>query len=76
MWSRVNTSPTNNGRSKNMSEEAAENLGEVAYKAYSDAVGGKSIHGEHLPPYNHLSAAIQDAWQDVADAIIEAVEQS
>lgn len=52
------------------------NLGEIAYKAYSESVGGVSIHGEHLPPYEHLSAAIQDAWQDAADAVGKFLESA
>lgn len=45
-------------------------LAKLAYEAYRDSAGGKSlISGEPLPDFDDLRFEIQQAWADAADAV-------
>lgn len=44
-------------------------LGRVAYEAYCQSVGGKSVQGETLPPYEELSFEVSTAWVASARAV-------
>ncbi len=44
--------------------------GEVAYNAYREAAGGRSLAtGDPLPDFEDLPATIRRAWQAAADAV-------
>jgi hypothetical protein len=43
--------------------------GQVAYEAYAEAVGWKSVIGERLPFYENMKPRIQAAWAAVAKAL-------
>jgi hypothetical protein len=53
-----------------------EQLGQVAYQAYCDAVGWKAINGDKLPPFAQQSARIQDAWIAAAEAVAQYLEKT
>lgn len=47
---------------------------EIAYEAYCDAAGGKSlVSGTDLPPWGALPGEIQAAWAASAHAVAEDV---
>lgn len=49
-------------------------LGQIAYEAYIESTGGKSlITGDTLPPYEQLNTDVQKAWEYAADAIAASV---
>lgn len=46
------------------------NYGKVAYEAYCNATGGRSlISGAELPTWEKLDARIQNAWVEAAAAV-------
>jgi hypothetical protein len=47
--------------------------GQIAYDAYAEDAGWLSIHGEHLPRWEHLDRAIQRHWDAAAQAVARAV---
>lgn len=44
-------------------------LGKLAYTAYAAAVGGRSVTGAVLPPWEELGDRIQTAWETAAEAV-------
>lgn len=47
-----------------------DNLGKIAYEAYCQSSGGRSlVSGDDLPPYDGLPAPIQAAWTMAATAV-------
>jgi hypothetical protein len=47
-----------------------KDLGQVAYEAYSDAAGGRSlISGLELPEWHDLTDDLQTAWRAAASAV-------
>ena len=44
-------------------------LGKLAYQAYAAAVGGRSVTGAVLPPWEELGDRIQTAWEVAAEAV-------
>ena len=44
-------------------------LGEIAYNAYCEVRGWKSVRGEPLPHWNQQSEALRDAWMAAAQAV-------
>lgn len=46
-------------------------LGEVAYNAYCEARGWRSVKGEQLPSFKSQSPSLQDAWEQAAKAVEE-----
>jgi hypothetical protein len=44
-------------------------LAQVAYEAYSQQVGGKSVHGEQLPPWGELNWRVRLAWHAAGRAV-------
>lgn len=61
----------------------AKTLGQIAYEAYLQSVGGKSFRGEALPDWNQLCARTGDAdkrvvvsWQVCAEAVAEEVRNN
>jgi mannitol-1-phosphate/altronate dehydrogenase len=53
-----------------------QSLGEIAYAAYCEAVGYKSVHGETLPNRDDQSERLQEAWERAAEAVAEFLEKS
>lgn len=48
-------------------------MGQIAYEAYVQHCGGKSIRGEDLPVWAEQDAAIQAHWEAAAQAVVSAV---
>ena len=47
---------------------------QIAYEAYFEWAGGKSLAtGQPLPGWSSLSLEIQDAWEAAATAVVKAV---
>lgn len=46
-------------------------LGQVAYEAYVESCGGKSIHGEDLPNWFDVAPEIREHWRAAADAVLK-----
>jgi hypothetical protein len=44
-------------------------LGEIAYVAYCDSVGWRSVRGEALPRWTDQSEKLKIAWEAAADAV-------
>ena len=51
-------------------------IGEIAYNAYSEALGFKTENDEELQPFKHQSARDQDAWEAAAEAVAEYLEKN
>ena len=50
--------------------ETTETPGRVAYDAYRDAAGGRSlVTGDPLPSFDELPAQIRAAWEVAAQAV-------
>lgn len=53
---------------------ATKSKAQIAYEAYSENAGGKSLAtGQPLPPWEKLSPEIQAAWEAAATAVVKAV---
>jgi hypothetical protein len=50
-----------------------QQLGEIAYNAYCESRGWKSVRGEHLPHWKEQSQELRDAWARAADAVRVAI---
>lgn len=48
-------------------------LGQVAYEAYVRSCGGKSVHGEDLPPWIELRPEVRVHWDAAAQAVVREV---
>lgn len=49
----------------------ASSLGQVAYEAYLEASGGRSlVSGTQLPTWERQAEVIRKAWEHVADTVI------
>ena len=48
--------------------------GQVAYEAYVEHCGGKSIHGEDLPTYEDQDPVIRGHWEYSAQAVLGGLE--
>jgi hypothetical protein len=47
-----------------------EDLGQIAYEAYSASAGGKSlVSGDTLPDWADLDPQIREAWRAAAEAV-------
>jgi len=46
--------------------------GRVAYEAYAESCGGKSIHGETLPSWDDQKPEIRQHWEKTAFTVIQA----
>jgi len=44
-------------------------LGQIAFEAYSKAVGGKTWDGKPIPHWNDVSASVRNAWDVAARAV-------
>lgn len=53
--------------------KSGADLGAVAYTAYSEAVGGKSVGGTKLPAWEDQKDEIQDAWIVATQAVLTAL---
>ena len=50
--------------------ETAPKFGRIAYEAYRDSTGGKSlVSGAPIPYWSKLPALIQNAWGAAANAV-------
>lgn len=56
-----------------MNSKQEEN-GKLAYEAYSESVGGKSVNGDDLPPWRHVAQYIQLAWSIAAQRVANKVK--
>lgn len=45
--------------------------GEIAYRAYGDAVGWTNWQGKPMPPWLELPPAIRDGWDAAAQAVLD-----
>jgi len=48
-------------------------LGQVAYDAYSEDAGHKSVHDEHLPDWFGSSPEVRTHWEASAEAVRQRV---
>ena len=49
-----------------------KSYGQIAYEAYFEKSGGKSlISGQSLPGWDDQAPAIQEAWEAAAQAIVQ-----
>ena len=46
-----------------------EQLGEIAYNAYCESRGWKSVRGEMLPHWQQQDEALRAAWSKAAEAV-------
>jgi hypothetical protein len=53
-----------------------QSLGEVAYEAYAQAVGYKSVKGDMLPLWADQEERLQEAWDAAAEAVADYLEKS
>ena len=53
-----------------------QSLGEIAYNAYCEAVGYKSVRGDTLPIWEDQSERLQEAWERAGEAVAEFLEKS
>lgn len=44
--------------------------GQIAYEAYRDAVEGRSVYGELLPPFDDQMSHIKEAWNHAAEVLL------
>lgn len=44
----------------------------VAYQAYGESVRWKNFLGDPMPKWDELPPAIQQAWLDAANAVLDA----
>jgi hypothetical protein len=51
---------------------APRGLGEIAYDAYAEAVGGHSVKGDVLPRFADQDSKVADAWSAAAHAVLTA----
>jgi hypothetical protein len=47
----------------------SEQLGEIAYNAYCEARGWKSVRGDPLPHWKQQDETLREAWSKAADAV-------
>lgn len=45
-------------------------LGQIAFEAYSAAVGGTTYDKKPIPPWGEITPQIQQAWEDAAKAAL------
>lgn len=58
-----------------MTETGVERLAKIAYEAYADSTGWRSLAtGDNLPAWKSLPGPIQAAWLGVAMAVEEALQ--
>lgn len=50
-----------------------QSLGEIAYNAYCEARGWKSVRGEPLPHWAQQDPDLRVAWSKAADAVAAAI---
>lgn len=51
------------------------NYGKIAYMAYRDSSGGKSlVSGQPIPAWEELPLRIQESWKAAADAVEKAIQ--
>lgn len=48
--------------------------GEIAYNAYCESRGWKSVRGEPLPHWKQQDQSLRDAWIAAARAVIKSVQ--
>ncbi len=48
-------------------------IGQVAYEAYTEHCGGKSVHGEDLPDWHGQSHVIQGHWNAAGQAVSDVI---
>jgi hypothetical protein len=53
-----------------------QSLGEIAYAAYCEAVGYKSVKGDTLPIWEDQSERLQEAWERAGEAVADYLEKS
>jgi hypothetical protein len=53
-----------------------QSLGELAYAAYCEAVGYKSVRGDTLPGWADQDERLQEAWDAAAEAVADYLEKS
>lgn len=59
------------GHADSLMAEKLKTSGQVAYEAYVDSCGGKSVRGEDLPSWDGQDPAIRVHWEAAAQAAIE-----
>lgn len=50
-----------------------EELGQIAFEAYSDFTGGKTYNGLPIPEWHDVGDTVQGAWIAAARAVRESV---
>jgi hypothetical protein len=53
-----------------------QSLGEIAYAAYCQAVGYKSVRGDTLPIWEDQSERLRETWERVGEAVAEYLEKA
>ena len=53
-----------------------ELLGEVAYNAYCESRGWKSVRGEPLPHWKQQDEALRVAWAKAARAVADSIRNA
>lgn len=59
----------------NTATQQAQSLGEVAFTAYRQSVGGVTYDGKPIPTWAELSTTIRLAWDVAAQAVVLRWEQ-
>jgi len=57
---------------KGVIDPTMQSLGEIAYIAYCNSVGWKSVKGDPLPSWNEQRESLKAAWHAAAGAVAEA----
>lgn len=50
-----------------------DHFGQIAYEAYLESCGGKSIRGDDLPSWADQDPAIRAHWVAAAQAVVKSV---
>lgn len=50
-------------------------LGQVAFEAYREKVGGQTYDGKPIPLWGELSERIRQAWEVAAGAVAEEIRK-
>ncbi len=53
-----------------------QSLGEVAYNAYCESVGYKSVRGDTLPVWQDQTEYLREAWEHAGEAVADFLEKN
>ena len=57
-----------------MAKDEEPDYGRIAYEAYREYVGGRSVNNQEIPEWTSQSDALREAWTDAANAVLDEYE--